>query len=343
MSSVRSFTDFGTLREIVVGSPAGFHVPDADLSLRHFFGLPADHVESRPAAGALERAVEETEEDLQALSETLVGLGVTVRRPDPFEQGRTVSLLDWATTANHALMPRDCLLVVGERIIEAPMAVRARYAETFPFRRLVREYFDSGAIWVAAPRPQLPDSTYEFTENGPVLAESEPLFDAANLLRCGSDLFFNVSNTGNRLGAEWLRRLLGAEYTVHEISICDDHIGTTLHILRPGVLLANAGRLSPDTLPEQFRGWKVLWFDEPQDDGFALTWPRASTWIGMNILAYDEETIIVPARQEGLARMLEKEGFTAVPVPFRHGRTFGGGFHCCTLDVRRDGSLASYL
>jgi len=343
VSSVRSFTDFGTLQEIVVGSPAGFHVPAVDLSLRHFFGLGPEHVDGGESEQALTRAVEETEEDLQALGAALGQLGVTVRRPDPAVQGRPLSVLEWATTANHALMPRDCLLVVGERIIEAPMPVRARYAETFPYRTLLREYFASGADWIAAPRPQLTDETYRFTKDGPVLAELEPLFDAANLLRCGSDLFFNVSNTGNRLGAQWLRRLLGPQYRLHEISVCDDHIGTTLHVLRPGVLLANAGRLGPDTLPAQFRGWKVLWFDEPQDDGYALSWPRASTWIGMNILSVDQDTVIVPARQEALARMLEKEGFTAVPVPYRHGRTFGGGFHCCTLDIRREGSLESYL
>jgi N-dimethylarginine dimethylaminohydrolase len=208
----------------------------------------------------------------------------------------------------------------------------------------LREYFDGGAGWLAAPRPQLPDETYKYDEAGnPVLGELEPLFDAANIVRCGRDLFFNVSNTGNRFGAAWLARALGSEYRVHEIAICDDHVGTTLHVLKPGVLLANAGRLDADRIPEQLRGWKTLWFDDPQDDGFGFDWPRASTWIGMNILSVDHETVIVPQAQHGLAKLLESAGFTAIPVPYRHGRTFGGGFHCCSLDVRRAGDLTSYL
>jgi N-dimethylarginine dimethylaminohydrolase len=343
VSAVRSYADFTPLEEIVVGSAAHLHIPPADASIRHFFGLPDNHVDRSVHDADLRQAIEETDEDLDTLSNTLAALGVTVRRPDPVDHSRPLSVLEWTTTAGHALMPRDCLLVVGERIIEAPMPVRARYAETFAFRHLLREYFDAGALWLAAPRPQLPEETYLYQDGRPVLAEIEPLFDAANLIRCGRDLFFNVSNTGNRLGAAWLRRLLGPEYTVHEIAICDDHVGTTLHVLRPGVLLANAGRLGEATVPEPFRGWKVIWFDEPADDGYALDWARASSWIGMNILSVNEETVIVPDRQTHLARSLEKEGFTVIPVPYRHGRTFGGGFHCCSLDVRRTGNLEPYL
>lgn len=344
MSAVRSFNDFGKLQEIVVGSAEGFHFPPNDESIKHFFTPPPEFESEVVSTDTLARVVAETEEDLQVLAGTLDELGVRVRRPDRVDHNRPISLLEWASTANHALMPRDCLLVVGETVIEAPMAVRARYAETFPFRGLLREYFDDGARWMAAPKPQLPAETYRYDEAGePVLAELEPLFDAANIIRCGRDLFFNVSNTGNRFGAAWLARVLGAEYRVHEMSICADHVGTTLHVLKPGVLLANAGRLDPDRIPAPLRGWKTLWFDNPQDDGFGFGWPRASTWIGMNILSVDEETVIVPQAQDGLAKLLESAGFTAIPVPYRHGRTFGGGFHCCSLDVRRAGELTSYL
>ncbi|MGX6608351.1 scyllo-inosamine-4-phosphate amidinotransferase [Micromonosporaceae bacterium Da 78-11] len=343
MSAVRSYTDFGRLEEIVVGSVANFNVPALDVSLRHFFGLDADQVDRPENPAALRRAVEETEEDLDGLAFALSSLGVVVRRPDPADHSRAIEVLDWRTSANHALMPRDCLLAIGDLLIEAPMPVRARYAETFAYRRLIREYFETGARWIAAPRPQLPDETYEFDPAGLRLAENEPLFDAANVIRCGSDVFFNVSNTGNRFGARWLARVLGPEFTVHEIAICDDHVGTTLHLLRPGVLLANAGRLGPEDIPAPLRSWKTLWFDEPADDGYALAWARASTWIGMNIVSVDEETVVVPERQVSLARTLEKEGFTVVPLRYRHGRTFGGGFHCCSLDIRRQGDLVSYL
>ena len=240
-------------------------------------------------------------------------------------------------------MPRDCLLVIGTTIIEAAMPARPRYCETFPFRRLLREYFESGAQWIAAPRPQLPNTTYRYTPEGPELTEDEPLFDAANIIRCGTDIFFNVSNTGNRLAARWLGQVLGPRFRIHEISICSDHVGTTLHVLKPGVLLANAGRLGEDGIPAPLHSWKTLWFDEPVDDGYGFDWPRASVWVGMNVVSIDEDTIVVPENQVSLIRMLETEGFTVVPQRYRHGRTFGGGFHCCSLDARRAGEIESYL
>ncbi|MEU7558496.1 hypothetical protein, partial [Streptomyces eurythermus] len=32
---------------------------------------------------------------------------------------------------------------------------------------------------------------------------------------------------------------------------------------------------------EPLRRWKTIWVDEPEDDGYAFTWPRASVWSTM--------------------------------------------------------------
>lgn len=39
--------------------------------------------------------------------------------------------------------------------------------------------------------------------------EFEPCFDAANIIRCGRDLFVQRSHVTNRLGITWLRQHLG--------------------------------------------------------------------------------------------------------------------------------------
>ncbi|MDI3389356.1 inosamine-phosphate amidinotransferase 1 [Streptomyces sp. B-S-A8] len=343
MSSVWSANDFDPLEEIVLGTAQGLTPPPADVSLQHFFEPPADADQEQIAPAVLQQVVEETEEDFADLTKVLESAGVTVRRPQPPQASRTYASPDWESVAMHALMPRDCLLVVGDKVIEAPMAMRARYFETLPFRPLLSEYFDSGAVWLSAPKPQLPDETYVYEPGASVVADFEPLFDAANLLRLGRDLFFNVSNTGNRRAAEWLRRTLGPEFTVHEMSICTDHVGTTLHVLRPGLLLANSERLTPDLIPEPLRSWQTIWVGQPEDDGYAFDWPRASTWVGMNILALGPDRVLVPDNQTALMRQLEQAGIEPIPARFRHGRTFGGGLHCCSLDVRRTGELISYL
>lgn len=61
----------------------------------------------------------------------------------------------------YAAMPRDILLVVGNEIIEAPMAWRARFFEYRAYRRIIKDYFNNGAKWTTAPKPTMADELYD--------------------------------------------------------------------------------------------------------------------------------------------------------------------------------------
>lgn len=61
----------------------------------------------------------------------------------------------------YAAMPRDILLVVGNEIIEAPMAWRSRFFEYRAYRPLIKEYFKKGAKWTTAPKPTMADELYD--------------------------------------------------------------------------------------------------------------------------------------------------------------------------------------
>lgn len=58
-------------------------------------------------------------------------------------------------------MPRDILIVVGNEIIEAPMAWRARFFEYRAYRSIIKDYFHRGAKWTAAPKPTMADELYD--------------------------------------------------------------------------------------------------------------------------------------------------------------------------------------
>ena len=58
-------------------------------------------------------------------------------------------------------MPRASLLVVGDEIIEAPMALRGRFSGYRAYRPLIKEYFRKGAKWTTAPKPQMSDELYD--------------------------------------------------------------------------------------------------------------------------------------------------------------------------------------
>ena len=68
---------------------------------------------------------------------------------------------DFKSQGMYAAMPRDILLVIGEEIIEAPMAWRSRFFEYRAYRRLVKEYFNAGAKWTTAPKPTMADELYD--------------------------------------------------------------------------------------------------------------------------------------------------------------------------------------
>lgn len=61
----------------------------------------------------------------------------------------------------YAAMPRDILMVVGNEIIEAPMAWRSRFFEYRAYRPLIKEYFRKGAKWTTAPKPTMANELYD--------------------------------------------------------------------------------------------------------------------------------------------------------------------------------------
>ena len=91
--------------------------------------FPAEH---------LAKAVVEIEEFCRVLE----GEGVTVRRPESVNFSQSYNTPDFEMPSGlYAAMPRDILIVIGDEIIEAPMAWRSRFFEYRAYRPLLKEYF----------------------------------------------------------------------------------------------------------------------------------------------------------------------------------------------------------
>jgi glycine amidinotransferase len=57
----------------------------------------------------------------------------------------------------------------------------------------------------------------------------------------------------------------------------------------------------------------------------------------------DPHTAVVEAAEKPTINLLESFGCTVIPCAFDRVYGFGGSFHCCTCDLRRDGKLDSYF
>jgi glycine amidinotransferase len=354
--AVSSHNEWDLLEEVVVGILDGATVPSWEPTIP--VTMPRDHWSLFKSQGGRPfppELVAAAKKDLEELVHILEGEGAKVRRPDPIDFSKPYSSPDWSSPGGlYAAMPRDLMIVIGNQILETPLAWRSRFFEIHAFRSLLKEYFHRGARWTAAPRPQLSDALYrheraaaeeerEFEVFESVLTEFEPTFDAADFARMGRDLFAQRSHVTNDFGIEWLRRHLGPDYRIHILDVDDTHpmhIDATFVPMAPGKVLVNPERIK--TLPPMFDGWDVIPAPPPEvPAGTKLYF--SSPWVAMNLLSLDEERVLVEKNEQGLARLLSEHGFKPILCPFTNFYAFGGSFHCATLDVRRRGELQSYF
>ncbi len=350
--ALNSWDEFSPLREVIVGDATHSRMPaqtDPSAWLNCYPELRGVEREQFKAGNFPQRVIEETNEDLADLVATLRGMGIVVHQPAAVDTTQDYGALGWRSQGRTSYCPRDLSLVIGSTIIEVASPVRARYFEIFGIRALFQDYMLRGAQWLAAPRPQLRDELFlTDTTGSPLLGETEPVFEAANVLRLGRDVFYQVSCSGNELGLRWLQstlRLLG-DIRVHPVRglYQGTHLDSTICFLRPGLILLNPARVTPDTIPEVLRGWDVIWcppIEEPVQP--LLSHTLSTPWVGMNLLMVNPQMAIVDRNQTSLIRLLEAKGITVVPRRLRHSRVLGGGFHCVTLDTVRDGGAESYL
>ena len=85
----------------------------------------------------------------------------------------------------------------------------------------------------------------------------------------------------------------------------------------------------------------------PEPDSFDSGWrfylSMVSKWISVNVLMLDEKRVVVEKSQVSMIAKLKDWGFEPLPCPFMNSPMFGGGFHCATLDIRREGTLQRYF
>jgi len=353
---VWSCNEWDPLEEVIVGSVEGAVVPVWSPTLESTTPAHAKwFFEEHGGKPFPKEMIEKASHELDGLSKTLESLGVIVRRPEPTDFSKVSTTPWWSSKGLYAAMPRDVMMIIGDAIIEAPMAWRERYFEIYSFRKLITEYFNDGARWLAAPKGSMADTFYNSTYNPEipiidnvrqfVVSENEVAFDAADFVRCGKDIFVQKSNVTNSLGIEWVRRHIGSQYTVHEVQFDDVHpmhIDTTIVPLGPGKLMINPAWVKRSQIPKLFDSWEIIEAPEPvmpYDSALYFS----SDWLTMNFLSVDEKKIIVEENETPLIELLEKHGFEPIPIPFRNFYPFGGSIHCATADIRRRGELQSYF
>jgi glycine amidinotransferase len=366
---VNSWNEWDPLKHVIVGRADGTMVQAPEPAIVRDWpehGFPNGVY--GPLPGDMEDAANEQLDNLVGLLERR---GIKVDRPEPLDFSRKVETPDWTQDSMFGVMPpRDVLLTVGNEILEATMSARSRWFEYLAYRPLLQRYFqeDPNFRWEAAPKPRLTDDSYvdgqdfwEYAESLPDaeqierftknkqwnLTEEEPLFDAADIGRFGRDLFVQRSMTTNGAGINWLRRHF-PEHRLHEVLFYDGHpmhIDATFIPLRPGLALSNRQRVPmTDEMKQLFamNNWEIVPCAEPALEEEPPLCP-CSVWLSMNTLLLDEKTILVEEQEKAQQEQFYQLGFEVIPTPFWAVGPFGGGLHCATADVYREGTLQDYF
>ena len=123
------------------------------------------------------------------------------------------------------------------------------------------------------------------------------------------------------------------------------HIDATFIPLRPGLAISNRQRVPlTEEMKQLFamNDWEIVPCAEPAlEKKPPLCF--CSVWLSMNTLLLDEKTIFVEEQEKAQQEQFSQLGFEVIPVPFWAVGPFGGGLHCSTADVYREGTLQDYF
>ena len=249
-----SCNEWDPLKEIIIGTAINTNIPHGDLShhATNYANLSPKEYANMPKGRYPDHVYNEAEEDLDALCNVLSNdFGVKVHRPNLIDFDAKISNGLWETDQYEAYCPRDSVTVIGDKIIEGAMSLRARYHETFLFRDLFMDKMMEGANWLQMPKPRLEDSLFKIQPGrDPSVNNNEPILDPANLIRMGYDILYLISNTGNEMGAKWLQNALGPDFRVHKMHDLYSwaHVDSTIMPLRPGLVILNSSRVDKDKI-----------------------------------------------------------------------------------------------
>ena len=301
---MNSTNEWSPLKSVVVGSATGANWPSDDPVFATECQATAWTKTPVPGGPVPNWIVDEANQDLEALAETLTGLGIEVLRPRDRDFVAARGMYNYC--------PRDRLIVWGSTVVDPAMMYPCRDQEIECLDHVIAR----AARVLHMPRDQ-----------GLIL-------DAANVLRFDDQWLVLESRSGNAAAITWLQQQL-PEVSMERCSFYGGvHIDSTIVPIRPGLVVLNAARVNDSNCPKMFDRWTKIYVDSVRVQKF-WQYPWASAWIALNLLVIDPRTVIMDADQHDLRLKLENHGVTVIPLTLRHSRTLGGGFHCVTLDIQR--------
>ncbi len=320
-----SHSEFGPLREVVVGIADGLTLPPFGKDLSHYndelrTALEANGNQPLDIKKHFPERWERTAEQMDGVAETYERFGVTVHRVRSYRPEET-RYLDHLQQGWSQLYPADPVFVIGKHYMEISIRRAYRRKEVFPLRDLILPMIedDPEAHYVAMPA----SAPWTPSGEGP-----GPFLEGGDILINGKDIFVGEGELcSNAAGIAWLQRYIERwGYRVHAMPIK----GPILHalgimcLLREGLLMAYLPALA-DGLPGPLKDWDVIEITEEEMNAHAT--------VGVSL---DDKHYMIDPRFNRVMDELGKHGIEPVPTQCDAIGFWGGAIRCITLPLRRD-------
>ena len=92
----------------------------------------------------------------------------------------------------------------------------------------------------------------------------------------------------------------------------------------------------------KINGWEVV-LAAPPSRPDQHEYSICSIYLAYNCFSIDPKTICVEVGEVEFMDQLDELGFEVIPVEFFEVSPFGGGLHCSTLDIYREGDCEDYF
>ena len=318
-----SNNEWDPLKKVVVGVADNAKIPEIDISVRtvNYSDKNDSELKDVVIGPYPNEVLDQANEDLEVFCNFLIKEGVEVLRPNKTDCGY------------YNYCPRDTVLHYQGISVPAPMALKVRKEEYRSFRH----HLENVRLIEYDHKENLYDINCVGNKKVLAINESNPAFDAANVVRANDKLLYLVSNSGNKKGAEQIKEIFNVDVCLLEDVYSYMHIDSTVALLRDGLMLVNPSRIkSKESLPTEFRNWDMVICPEPFDIGHFPGYCNASAWTNMNLFSVNPNLVVLEEHHHDLRKELEKHNIDCAMLPMRQARTLGGCFHCVTLDLERD-------
>jgi glycine amidinotransferase len=320
------FSDYGTLRVVMVGSTEDLAYPAWSPNIRYLTGEVAELLanaegDSVNLKGQAPELWEGITANVEGIADAFREHGCEVVRPRKFLP-QEMQYLRHLQGGHSLLYPADPTYVVGKHVIETSFRRPFRRKETWATRDVLMPSIeaDPDVRHVSIPRARPHPAGDEGP--GPFLEGGDLIMLGPNDLLCG-----NTVLTSNEAGRNWLTRYLrDFDIRVHPVDVQ----GTWLHllgvmcVLREGLAMAHLPALGGG-LPDPIADWEVIELTEQETRDLAT--------VGMNI---DQRRHLIDRRFERVIGELEKRGMEPIPVEIEHLSSMGGAVRCVALPIARD-------